>query len=115
MASKVMVIADNGGGLVLQIGSGHGRYQHRYEADTARQCAVDMLLALAGDDVSGWDGNEVSDGWVTPTDDEIRNGGYRVFSPIDLLTGKAWGAADAALRNALPHAADQHPQAGAGV
>jgi hypothetical protein len=81
MANEINVIADNGGGITLQVINDNGsKYQHTH--DDADQCATDIKAALAGDNAArDWDGNEVSDdddsAWLISTDDQIRNGGYR--------------------------------------
>lgn len=41
---------------------------------------------MSGSDTSDWDGNE-PDCRIEPTDDQIRNGGYRVLAPDDFEDG----------------------------
>jgi hypothetical protein len=99
---KVVIILDNGGGITLQIS---GRYQHRYQhtyQDPA-QAATDISAATEpACDLSDWEGNE--HGWLIPTQDEIRNGGYSVYSLADFLATAPediWGLAGQKLRAAL--------------
>jgi hypothetical protein len=110
--NTITVICDNGGGITLQIITPDGdQWQHSYEGSSteamADQAATDIRNAMAADfDLSDWEGNQVDDcGWCEPTDEEIRNGGYRVESAQDLLAadpddnhGYARSALIAALR-----------------
>lgn len=65
MENEIYIIADNGGGITMQITDADGyKYQHYY-CDIS-QCAGDIKSALAGDSASGWDGNEISD-WLIPS------------------------------------------------
>lgn len=76
MKPEIKVIADNGGGLTLQVIKGSRKYQHTF--DRAVDCADAIKAAERGDSFAGWDGDESSD-WLAPTRDEISNGGYRVI------------------------------------
>ena len=85
MSNEINVIADNGGGVTLQVIDDRGyKYQHSYE--DVNQCAADIKEALAGADVSNWDGNEVSDEndeyWLITSDYQISNGGYREIMAV---------------------------------
>ena len=79
--TEINVIADNGGGITLQIINDNGaKYQHCY--DDAAQCAADIKAAFDGANASReWDGNEVSDeddsAWLITSNDDLRNVGYR--------------------------------------
>lgn len=73
--NSIKIICDNGGGITLQVGSS---YQHCY--NDAAQAAEDIGVALSGGNPSGWEGNEAADGWLEPSSEQIRNGGYKVFS-----------------------------------
>ena len=95
---KVVIILDNGGGITLQIS---GRYQHRYQhtyQDPA-QAATDISAATEpACDLCGW---------LVPAQDEIRNGGYSVYSLADFLATAPediWGLAGQKLRSGLARA-----------
>ena len=95
-ALQILIIADNGGGMTLQLQSGRQqRYQHYYL--DARDLVRDLKDAQADPSFSGWEGNDLEDEaliaeearwgtpiWLAPTYDDIRNGGYLVFSPQEL-------------------------------
>lgn len=57
-SNKITVIADNGGGVTLQVVKPSGyRYQHYY--DDAKQAAHDVMTAQDNStDVCDWDNNE---------------------------------------------------------
>lgn len=89
------VIADNGGGLTLQLTVGDTCiYQHTYMGyrGCAEQCAEDIRAYReigpsvdVATEIAGWDGNEVEEaGQLEPTDEEIRNGGYWVIDVDDI-------------------------------
>jgi len=85
----ITIIADNGGGITLQLTADNGkRYQHYYDGyDGFKQLAEDLAVA---ETFSDWDGNEAQDEdgneqWLVPTDNQIRNGGYKVFDYEDIL------------------------------
>lgn len=98
------IILDNGGGITLQIRQSTGNvgrnYQHTYW--DATQAANDIKASMQpGCDISDWDGNEIDDGWLEPTDDEQSNGGYRIYTIADFLATDAddiWGIAGQHLR-----------------
>jgi hypothetical protein len=99
-ARAVTVIADNGGGITLQITDRHGRrWQHHYYGTHApAQLAYDLCASQSVDlYLPEWEGDETSEGWLTPTGDEQRNGGYRVYDGAEVLTmtdpDDAWGRA----------------------
>ena len=66
-----IIILDNGGGIMLQLGA----FAHLY--DDAMPAATDLAAWLADSDTSGWDGHEPEMMVCAPTDEQIRNGGYR--------------------------------------
>ena len=83
------IIFDNGGGITLQIGDWAHWYQNpRYAADDFR------TYILTGN-TDGWDGYEKEAFDLDPSDDEIRNGGYRVYNDIGSLLADSeetsWG------------------------
>lgn len=67
------IILDNGGGITLQMGV----FAHYYQ--DADQAAQDIAAWLANPDTSDWEGHEEDAAALEPTQDEIRNGGYRVI------------------------------------
>jgi hypothetical protein len=72
------VIMDNGGGITVQC----DEFAHRY--DDAKQAARDVKAILEGDDTSDWDGNNPDDR-MTYAQNDIRNGGVKVYDDADLL------------------------------
>jgi len=68
------LILDNGGGYTLQLDD----YAHGYV--DARQVAADIAAYLRTGNTSEWDGHDDDAMRVDPTDNEIRNGGYRVIN-----------------------------------
>jgi hypothetical protein len=92
--AALIIIADNGGGLTLQIVDPAGRqYQHTY--DNPAHCARDIRDFLADGTTEDWDGNEADDEegvsqWLEPSDEDVRNGGYRVLSLADLDPESGW-------------------------
>lgn len=96
LVNHITIIADNGGGLTLQIDDSRGqRWQHTYPsadpADYAYMCdasdiVADVMAYITDGDLSSWEGNEVDEyGWTEPSDDDIRNGGYRVLTINDII------------------------------
>lgn len=105
-----VIVFDNAGFITLVI---YGQYQHTYES--AKQCAEDVAAYIADKNTAGWDGNELClctgdnrdhdddgicrtcGGWdeLEPTDDQVRNGGYRVCYTIAQIAKAAssWGNA----------------------
>ncbi len=88
--NKVTLIANNSGGLTLQVQNGEQEYQHYYNHVT-EQAVDDLMAALSDDDTSQWEGNDASDGWTTPSDEEIRNGGYRTLRVTNIKDVIDWG------------------------
>lgn len=88
------VIFDNGGGITLQM---EGTFAHRY--DDPHHAAVDFAIYLGGDcNISDWDGHSEDAMDLDPTDEEIRNGGYRVATSMEELESlgdpdNGWGNA----------------------
>lgn len=67
------IILDNGGGITLQM----GEWAHYYQDGAS--AAEDLAAWLANPDTSDWEGHEEEAASLEPTQDEIRNGGYRVI------------------------------------
>jgi hypothetical protein len=83
------VIFDNGGGITLQLGD----WAHWY--NDADQAAEDYHNYITDGSTEGWDGHEDDAAELDPTNDDIRNGGYRILycpEDIDLLDpDNSWG------------------------
>jgi len=79
------VIFDNAGGITLQLPG----FAHTYH--DVDQAACDIKEWILRPDVSDWEGHELKAGF-DPTETEIANGGYRIFSISDLVKIKehAW-------------------------
>ena len=75
---KALAIFDNSGGITLQLGT----FGHTY--DNAAQAAQDWKAFAEEVNTKGWDGHEDEAAELEPTDDEIRNGGYRVLDADDI-------------------------------
>lgn len=75
MTISATVIFDNGGGTTLQLSDGESSYAHYY--DDAAIAAGDLREAFSNG-FGSFDGNEPDAEECAPTDDEIRNGGYKV-------------------------------------
>lgn len=67
------IIFDNSGGITLQLPG----FAHHY--DDAEQCADDIKEWMDIEDTDGWDGNE-EESVFEPTQDQLANGGYKVWS-----------------------------------
>ncbi len=73
------LIFDNGGGLTLQLGD----WAHCY--DNMEQAAKDFSVYLKDKNTIGWDGHEDFAAELDPEYDQIRNGGYRVYSAEEII------------------------------
>lgn len=82
MSSRT-IIADNGGGITLQVWDGDlCVYQHYY--DDPATAAHDWCAAAEGVGID-WEGDERGEnGVLEPTRNEIDNGGYRVYDEYGL-------------------------------
>jgi hypothetical protein len=67
------IILDNGGGITLQLSN----YAHCY--DDPGQAARDLADWLRDGHTHGWEGHDDDVALINPSDDQIRNGGYRVI------------------------------------
>jgi hypothetical protein len=68
-----LIILDNGGGITLQMGD----FGHTYQ--DAEQAAQDISNWLHNPDTSDWEGCEAEAVELDPTDEQVANGGYRMF------------------------------------
>lgn len=92
MTIRTKLIADNGGGITLQVTDGNCLYQHTYDGN------CDQLVEDLRDvtHFRGWEGNEITDDentndqWLRPTSDELRNGGYRIIDLDNLDVNASW-------------------------
>lgn len=82
------VVFDNGGGVTLQLRG----WAHHY--DDARWAAQDVAAWIKSHDTSDWEGHEPEALVCDPTYDEIRNGGYRVWTVGDDPIDEGWANAD---------------------
>ena len=97
--SSYKIILDNGGGITLQLGLDYAHYYN--DAD---QAARDLRAYIADGTTDGWDGHDEDAATLDPTDEEIRNGGYRIFTDIANLQSDsdlAWGRNESDLAQAL--------------
>lgn len=84
MVNNLEVIIDNGGGLTVQCDEFVHAYDGQSNEAIAKHAAEDVTALLRGDDDPGdWEGNE-PECRIEYTYDDIRNGGYEVFSEADL-------------------------------
>ncbi len=110
MKRSEQIIMDNGGGITLQLQQGRYRWQHTYSDPV--HAGEDLVAWLAGSDLTQWDGNDLDDDdvcWLVPSQDDIRNGGYRVYGALELFSAdvdQVWGAAGRDMWEAL------HPYTG---
>lgn len=102
---SVTVIFDNGGGTTVQMSEGDCSWAHHY-AD-AEQAAGDVRDALENG-FGSFDGDEPEAAALVPTDNEIRNGGYRVerFESRDQLNDFAHANFESSWGNARRFAVD---------
>ena len=77
-STTATVIFDNAGSITVQLTQGYVTWAHYYSEDI-QAAASDTHAALAGADIDTYDGNEEDAAECSPTYDEIRNGGYRVY------------------------------------
>jgi len=78
MIENLEVVFDNGGGITVQ----GDVYAHYY--DDARQAATDTHALLHGADPGDWDGND-STARVNWTAEDAANGGYKVYSAVEVV------------------------------
>lgn len=88
------LIFDNGGGLTMKL---NNEYAHYYGADEFDQASNDLVAYVRGADVRKYEGHEMESLALTPTYDEIANGGYRECHAEDLIgvdRDTSWGNID---------------------
>ena len=73
-----LAIFDNGGGITLKLGT----FAHHYQ--DVEQAARDWKSYSENPDTSDWEGHEDDSAECDPSQDEIRNGGYRVLDADDI-------------------------------
>lgn len=77
------IIFDNGGGITLQLPD-FAHYYGGYDG-CIEQAAEDLKNYLQDGKTDGWEGHEAEAADLDPDYDEIRNGGYRVYSVSAIL------------------------------
>ncbi len=80
---KGRLIFDNGGGLTLQLGD-WAHYYGGYDGCIV-QAAEDIINYIKNGNTDGWDGHEEEAAELDPIYDEIRNGGYRVYTISEII------------------------------
>ena len=102
---SITIICDNGGGVTVQAVTPTARYQAS-QFPSIRDAAnlIADLDRADPSDLAGW-AWDWPDDWTSPTEDQVRNGGYRVYSFADFLAlppcERDWGSNVRALRRAL--------------
>jgi hypothetical protein len=90
------IIADNGGGITLQIDARWAHYYDGQPGNDAKAVVRDVLAYESNGLDDTWDGNEPEAMECNPTPDEIRNGGYRVYTSLeDIAERSGWANVDA--------------------
>jgi len=74
---QMQVIFDNGGGVTLQT----AEFAHHYM--DGKQTADDVRALLDGGTTRGWEGDE-PEARLEVSQEEIRNGGYRVYGAEEI-------------------------------
>lgn len=107
-SADARIILDNGGGIVLQFGGWACSPAGDNVAQVAAQAALLIREWLATGSTKGWEGHDPDALAVQLTDEDTRNGGYRVItidrdtdSAATLATEVRWGAMGEALGDAL--------------
>lgn len=78
LAKLATVIFDNAGGATLQLPGFAATFS------TPEAAAAEFMAFLSSGDTAGWDGNDADAAGLDPSGDDIRNGGYRVFTGDEL-------------------------------
>jgi hypothetical protein len=83
------IIFDNGGGVTLQLGEWAHYFSHMATA------ADSFRWYERHGNTNGWDGYEQEAADLRPTDEEIKNGGYKVYTDVDDVimnaVNECWG------------------------
>ena len=83
------IIFDNGGGVTLQL----NEFAHHYAC--MDQAADDLKGYLKDQNTSEWEGHEPEALECDPTDEDINNGGYRVYNDVSSIKkGTGWANID---------------------
>lgn len=77
------VIFDNGEGITLQLENTWAHYYGGYDG-YVKHAAEDYKAYLDTGDTEGWEGHEEDALELDPSYDDIRNGGYRIFTDTDI-------------------------------
>lgn len=77
-AHPATIIFDNGGGITLQLG------EYACNTQSASDAAGLYIDYQRSGETEGWDGCDEDSVNLEPTDDEIRNGGYRVLDADEI-------------------------------
>jgi hypothetical protein len=101
---RIQLIADNAGGLTLQVAT-RPRYVHHYYGnyDYAGHLADDLVELVTGSHPRDWEGNEIAElGWMVYDRNIARNGGYTWYEGTPRQVVRAvLDDADSALAEAL--------------
>jgi len=92
---NLTVIFDNGGGVTLQADN----FDYGCVYDDGRLCAADVAMLLAGGSVAGWEGSDDDATLFSPSDDDIANGGYRIYDEADIRATIESGVIDTSWAN----------------
>jgi hypothetical protein len=85
------VVFDNGGGITVQCDGFTGNF------DDPKVAAENIKAILDGDNAADWDSN--LDAQIQYTQEEIGNGGYRVFDAGEISATIASGTIDSSWHN----------------
>ncbi|MEL7567545.1 MAG: hypothetical protein AAGU27_22075 [Dehalobacterium sp.] len=72
---KAKLIFDNAGGLTLQL----GQWGHWYANNNMKQGAKDYQVFITYRSTDGWGGHEEAELALDPSEEQIRNRGYRIY------------------------------------
>jgi hypothetical protein len=84
----IRIICDNGGGITLQLGDWAHFY---YGPGAAEQCAEDIMAYRHVGNAVDWPGHDSDALGLDPSDEDIRNHGYRVYySAEEVIADEPW-------------------------
>jgi len=94
-SSGIRVIADNAGGLTLQLANTSNDTEYVFERyyNNPQTCADDIISWCNGSHASSWHDNEIDseNGILEPTGEQIRMGGYReLFGSSEFDINSSW-------------------------